>query len=258
MDILGKNIEDIARHKAGIIKENSETVAYNQENVIEIIKKTCEGKNSRLHIVDKKDIKNYNRDKEYQSFDYKEYKDIQINLKGKIQTINAAEVLEAVNILKEKGFNITDENIKDGLKNVVHRARFEVLSKAPLIVFDGGHNESAIQNLRENIKEYYGEYKNRVYIVSILKTKDYKTIVENLCVDKDAIYIFTSGINENYVPKEELYNVAEKVCTKENIFKLEFSEAIKTVKEKYKDNLILIVGSFYTYKKSVEILGVKR
>lgn len=256
MDILGDSIEQITKHKAGIIKENSETVVIEQGAATSIIKKTCAEKNNKVHIIKKEDIKNYKL-QEYQIFDYKKHKNIKINLRGKVQTENAAEVLETIDIFRNKGFNITNHNVREGLGNVIHRARLQMLSKEPLIIFDGGHNESAIKSLRENIKDYYSEYKNRVYIVSILKTKEYEKIVQNLCMDKKAIFIFTSGINNNYILKEELCDIAKKYIQEKNIIGLEFENGINIAKKKYKNNLVLIVGSFYVYKKTCELLGVK-
>jgi len=257
MDILGDTIEEIARHKAGIIKENSDTVAVEQKKeVIDIIKEICETNNNKLHMVKEADIINYKYDDEYQTFDYKDYKNIKINLKGKVQTLNASEVLAAIEVLKKKGFEIPDEAIKAGLSTVIHRARMEQISKRPLIIFDGGHNESAINNLRENLKRYYKDYEKKIYIVSILNTKDYRTIIKNLCEDKKGMFIFTNGINKkNYVDNKILCKEARKHTDESNLAVEELEDAINIAKEEYKDNLILIVGSFYVYKKTCEILN---
>ena len=53
--------------------------------------------------------------------------------------------------MKNKGYKISKEAIYNGLKSVVHKARLETLSQNPLIIFDGGHNENAINNLRQNV-----------------------------------------------------------------------------------------------------------
>lgn len=225
-----------------------------QKEVMEVITKRCKDKNNLLHIVSENDVTNYKSDDEFQEFSYKEYRDVKINLKGKMQTVNASEVLEVINILKKKGFKIPEKSIKKGLSKVTHRARLEVLSKQPLIVFDGGHNENAINTLKENIKKYYSRKEKKVYIISILNTKDYKTIIKNLCEDKNAIYIFTNGVNKNYVDNKKLADEAKKYVNEKNVFKMELEEAINISKEKYKEYLILIVGSFYVYKKTCEIL----
>ena len=221
---------------------------YRQDEVIKIFEEQCKKVNSNLHIIDSKDITNYSQNKDLQKFDFKNYKDIEINLKGKCQIYNAEEVLEAIDILKQDGFKIEEDAIYKGLKTVIHRARLETLSKNPLIIFDGGHNENAIKNLEENIKTYYSNNK-KAYIISILKTKDYKTIVENLCRDENAIFFFTSGNDKKkYVSKENLYKEAKKYLNKEKIFKKELIESLDTCKKEYKDRTILVVGSFYVYK----------
>lgn len=249
IDILGDSIESIAKHKAGIIKENSDTIYIKQRQEVDwVIESVCKEKSANLHMIDESDVENYSFSNEMHEFSYKNYKNIQVNLKGKKQINNAIEVLECINILNEKGYEISEEAIKQGLKNVIHRARLETLSLNPLIVFDGGHNESAIDNLMESMEMYYKQYK-KVYIVSILKTKDYKTVVKKICEDKDGVFIFTDGNDKNrYVAKEELYNVAEKYLNKENIHKFELLDAISFAKKEYSDRAVFIVGSFYVYK----------
>jgi len=257
MDILGNTIEEITRHKAGIIKEKGDTVAVNQKKEItDIIKEVCKEKNNKLHFVEKEEITDYRYDNEFQIFSYKGYKDVKINLKGYSQTLNASEALATIDILKEKGFKIPDDAIKVGMSTVIHRGRMEIISTEPLIVFDGGHNENAINNLRENLERYYKEYKKKTYIISILNTKDYKTIIKNLCMDKNATFIFTNGVNQKtYVNNKDLYDEAKKYVDEGKLLRRELQDAINMAKEEYEDNLILIVGSFYVYKRTCEILN---
>lgn len=253
MDVLGNTLEEITLHKAGIIKENSNTVMLYQDNVTELIKNVCINKNNNLHIVNRHDVYDYSYNIDYQNFSYKNFKDICINLKGKEQIYNAAICLECTNILKDMGYKILEESIKDGLKNIIHRARFETLSKEPLIIFDGGHNENAIKNFKNTIEQYYKE-KNKVYIISILRTKDFKTVLKNLLDDKNSIYFFTDGNTEKpYVSKEELYNEAIKLNKNSSLlFKEKLEIALDLAISNYPDNLICIVGSFYIYKNIKE------
>ena len=100
---------------------------------------------------------------------------------------------------------------------------------------------------------YYPK-ERKVYIVSLLKTKDYKTVIKNLSKDKDGIYIFTTGNDSNrYHAKETLYEEAKKYL-KENIYKEELKDAINIAKEKYSTDVIMIIGSFYIYETVLEIL----
>ena len=134
------------------------------------------------------------------------------------------------------------------------KARLETLSQNPVIIFDGGHNENAINNLRQNVEQYFSHSK-KVYIISLLKTKDYKTIIKNICKEKDSIFIFTSGNDKKrYVSKEKLYKEAKKYLNDINMYKYELKDAINICKKAYSDRVILIVGSFYVYKTVCEVL----
>lgn len=257
MDILGSTLEEIAIQKAGIIKENSETVFIKQESqVTKIMEDTCKAKNNTLHLIEKQDIRNVSYNELYQKFDYKEDKQIEINIKGKRQFENASIVLECVKILRKYGYKIEDQKLRSGLKTVVHKGRFETICDKPLIIFDGGHNETAIQNLKESIKRYYNK-EERVYIISILKTKDYKTILKELLEDKDAMFIFTDGLdqtedeNKRYVEKEVLYEESKKYKI-ENIKTDSLKNAIKTCKKQEGDKAIFVIGSFYVYQEVIE------
>ena len=253
MDILGHTIEEITKNKAGIIKQGKDTIMCYQDIATEIIDKKCKEEANTLHIINEKDITNYTFDGEYQRIDYDGYKNVAINLKGKAQIYNAAEALECVKILNNKGYIISEEAVRKGLSTVVHKARFETLSENPKIIYDGGHNEGAINNLINTINMYYPK-ERKVYIVSLLKTKDYKTVIKNLSKDKDGIYIFTTGNDSNrYHAKETLYEEAKKYL-KENIYKEELKDAINIAKEKYSTDVIMIIGSFYIYETVLEIL----
>lgn len=248
MDLLGNTLEEIAEHKAGIIKQNKGTVFVNQEEVISVIEKVCKEKNNKLHLIQKEEVTNYAYNKDFQVFDYKKYKQVSINLKGKEQIYNAAVCMECFEILREKGYKIEELNIREGLKNVIHKARFELLNKNPIVIFDGGHNENAIINLQRTLKQYY-ENKRVIYIISILKTKDYKTILNHILEDKNAVLFLTDGTDEDkYVSKEELYKtVLERTPNSEAFYQNSLETSIKTAMQNYPDDIICITGSFYVY-----------
>lgn len=240
MDILGKTIEEIAEKKAGIIKKNQDTIMCFKEKVTNVIEEKCKKENNKLHIVKKEDITNYSFNEEYQKIDFKTHKNIEVNLKGECQIYNAAEALECVDILRQKGYKIEETEVKKGLKTVIHKARFETLSEKPRIIFDGGHNEDAINNLVKTINQYYDE-KRKVFILSILKRKDYKKVIEILSKVENSVFIFTSGkTEEEYVTKEELYEEAKKYL-KDNIYKENLENAIRIAKDNYKEDIIMII-----------------
>lgn len=256
MQVLGNTLEEIAKQKAGIIKENSETVYMEQKpNIDDIIEKTCKEKHNILHMVQQSEIKNQRFENDREIFDYKQYHDIEVNLKGRKQIQNAALVLECCDILNQKGYHLTEEAIKNGLKTVIHKARFEVIHQNPTMIFDGGHNEQAIENLKESIELYYKNAK-KIYVISVLKSKDYHKIIEDI-LDKDNVYIFTNGNDKKlFTDKHVMYEYAKKLNDKAEIYEMDLKEAIQFCKNRM-NHVSFVIGSFYVYddiKKFLKII----
>ena len=246
MKILGNTLEEIARQKAGIIKENSETVYMEQEpNINHIIAETCEEKHNTLHIVKQSEIKNQRFKNDMEIFDYKQYHNIEVNLKGKRQIQNAALALECCDILNQNGYFLSEEVIKNGLKSVIHKARFEVIHQNPTMIFDGGHNEQAIEKLKETIELYYKNSK-KIYVISVLKSKDYHKIIEDI-LDKDNVYIFTNGNDKNlFTDKHLMYEYAKKLNDKAEMYEMDLEKAIQFCKDRM-NHVSFVIGSFYVY-----------
>jgi len=275
-NILGNTIVDIANQKAGIIKQNCETVMFEQNNITNIIENVCNQKSNLLHTIKKSDISNVNIYNNrninldsvsksnsiinssnnsinlYQSFDYKNFKNIKLNLLGRKQIENASVVLETIEILKKQNFKVSENAIKDILISIVHPARFETLSDDPKIIFDGAHNENAIDNFIETVKDYFGNITSICFIVSIIKNKDYKTILDKLCTNfKNSKIILTDGTKEEkYLSKETLFDYAKQYSNYCNIITDDFENAVKNVN----DDVNFIVGSFYTYKIAKKLM----
>ena len=246
MQFLGDTIEEIAYQKAGIIKENSKTVYICQENEADnVIINKCKEENNKLYLIKREDVKNYSYNNEFQEFDYENYKNIKVKLKGKSQIYNASICLEAVNILKNN-YKLPEEKVREGIESVIHRGRFETLWNEPTIIYDGGHNELAIKNFINSVNMYYKDNK-KVYIISLLKSKDYKTILKLLVQEKNGTYIFTSGNSEErYWDKEILKEEAIKLGAK-NVIAINLEGAINKSFKEYKNYIIFVVGSFYIY-----------
>ncbi|MBO5004460.1 MAG: hypothetical protein J6D03_04280 [Clostridia bacterium] len=258
MHILGNTLPEIAYQKAGIIKENSNTVIFNQESDINNVFITeCKNKNNILHIVNKSDISNYSFDNNFQYFDYKNFKNIIINLKGKVQVQNACLCIEVFKILNELGYHVNPESIQIGLKTVIHRGRMEQINDKPIIIYDGAHNEPAIKNLQDMVKMYYSKMK-RVYIISILKRKDYNKMLKLIAEDKEAVFILTSGNNsETYASSDELYECLKKFADIDKIYKKSLDDAINRTMNSDLNTANFIIGSFYTYGTVIDIIKNK-
>ena len=248
MNLLGDTLPKIAFQKAGIVKHGSSTVIFEQTpDVDDVFAKECSKKENQLHIVREKNVSNYRYDSDLQYFDYGEMKDIAVNLKGMVQIKNASICIEAMKILKDKGYEVSDESIREGLKTVIHKARMEKLSDKPFIVYDGAHNTPAMENLQRMVAMYYSDF-DRVYIVSILKSKDYRKMLKILASDKEGKFIFTSGNDaERYVDGNTLYEFMKEYVDEDKISTMTLEDAIISTKGSDENTVNLVVGSFYVY-----------
>ena len=131
----------------------------------------------------------------------------------------------------------------------------ETLNDYPKIIFDGAHNEPAINNLLETVNMYYPK-KNKVYIVSILARKDYKNMLKSLAKDENAIFILTSGNQaDKFISDNELYDCMKEYVNKDKILKKELKTAINdALKDDDNNKIFLVAGSFYTYGTVMEII----
>ena len=255
MHILGKTLPEIAYQKAGIIKQNSHTVIFEEQPEIDnVFISECKRKNNILHIVKEVDIFNYFFDDNYLYFDYKNLKKITVNLKGKVQIKNACLCIETFNILNELGYHVDIINIQKGLSTVIHKGRMEQINDNPIIIYDGAHNEPAIKNLQDMVKMYYKK-KKRVYIISILKRKDYNKMLKLIAQDKEAIFILTSGNNsETYASSDELFECMKQFTQIDKIYKKNLNDAIKEAINSNINTVNFVIGSFYTYGTVIDII----
>ena len=112
-------------------------------------------------------------------FDFGERKDLHISLAGLYQPHNAANVLTVIDVLRDRGLTIPDTAIREGLASVKWPARFEVLSKSPLIIADGGHNPEGIDAAIESVKAYFKDQKI-LLLTGVMADKDYDRMVARM------------------------------------------------------------------------------
>ena len=172
-DFLGNTLEEIAETKAGIFKEGGHAVVYRGTPGVEaVFERVCAEKNIKLHKADFEGLVNKSRSLFGQTFDCGERKDIELPLLGEHQMFNASVVLSIADALIEQGWKITEEQIREGLKQVTWPGRFDIVSRDPLFIIDGGHNPQCIEALVKNIRDYLTG-RRVIALVGVLADKDY-------------------------------------------------------------------------------------
>lgn len=235
MQFLGNTIEAIAGEKAGIIKPLKPTVIGDlPKRAEEVMQRTAAERRSKLYYSE----------------------DLQgavppISIKGPFQKKNAKTAITALMVLREKGYAIEDEHIRDGLMRVVEntglKGRWQVLSEQPMTITDCGHNEEAIRVIIDALDEVASDVKH--FVLGFSGDKDLKPILEMF--PKDASYYFVAADIPRALPADELKEIASEFGLK--------GESYPSVRKGYeaarlyaqKTDLIYIGGSVFVVAEVV-------
>lgn len=203
MHILGDTIEEIASAKAGIVKDGGTVLFYGQhENALPVIEAACEKHGAQLHVVDRSTLKEGAYDLHGQTFDYRGYQNLRLGLLGKYQMKNAATVIDAVELLRNKGVAISDEALRKGLAETVWPARFELLREDPPFFVDGGHNPHGVRGTVETYQRLFPDRKAKI-IMGMMRDKDVSQSIGLLLPIAKEFYTVTPN-NDRAMPSEEL------------------------------------------------------
>lgn len=189
-DFLGHRLVEIAGEKAGIIKQGVPLVTgAKQPVVIDLFEARCREKHAPFRRVGK-DVRYRSTASNFNYYGFRlTLKNVELSLKGRFQYRNAALALAAIELLTEKGFEITSGNILEGLRETHWPGRMQVISEKPLIVLDGGHNPGAISELSDSVRHCF-DYKRLILVLGIMRDKDIGGIVERIVPIADYV-IFT-------------------------------------------------------------------
>lgn len=172
-EYLGDTVEKIAETKSGIFKENGHAVVYRSTPSVEAVyERICEEKHISLKKADFDTLRLKSRSLEGQVFDCGQRKDLLLPLLGDHQLHNAAVVLAIADTLIAEGWSITEENIRQGIRDVRWPGRFDIVSREPLFIIDGGHNPQCIEALVKNIEDYLTG-RRVIALTGVLADKDY-------------------------------------------------------------------------------------
>lgn len=241
--ILGDSIEQITHEKAGIIKEKTNVISYplQEPNAVAVLMEACANKNSKLILPNKNAVEILECDVIGSKFRYDGEK-YSLKLVGQHQIYNAVSAIEAMKILRRNSFDISDSDIKIGLKKAKFPARFEIMSKNPLIIVDGAHNTQAAESLAQSLSKIKAEPK--IAIMGMMKDKDYNSVVS--LISKECENIITIPVdNPRSIDEESLAKTAKHYCD-DVLAMTDYNHALyKALDLAGEKGTVIICGSFY-------------
>lgn len=248
-EYLGNTLAEIAWEKAGIIKENSNVVIYpQQDEIVDVIVEEARKKNTRAYVADPENIRIIKNDLTGQVFEYMK-KDVfnidemKINFLGEHQIYNTATVLLALEVIKNAGFNITEENIVSGLKDSRYPGRFEVISENPVIILDGAHNINGIEYFSRAVSNNFKDKKITLFY-GMLKDKNPESVLSYLFPISKKIYTITPN-SPRAMSSHEMAELIKRHTDVETVPLNSAEDIIHIIDSMDKDDVAAFVGSLY-------------
>jgi dihydrofolate synthase/folylpolyglutamate synthase len=158
-DLLGNTLEQIAFEKAGIIKNSRPVViGKRQEEVAHIFRVKAKSESTRIYFASD-EIKLKPLNGAYQIFRsgkiWIELMNVPIVTDYIIE--NLPGVLQTIILLRQRGFIITDEAIKEGIREMVFKTglkgRWQKINDKPLAICDVAHNLDGILKVLKEIRK---------------------------------------------------------------------------------------------------------
>ena len=158
--ILGDTLAQIAAEKAGIIKPGVPVVSAPQRpEALAVIEDVCQRQGAPLTLV--------GRDwtwvsgpatLEGQEFSVRQGAEettaLWLPLLGEHQLENATTALATIARLREQGASVPLTAVGEGLRAVHWPARFEILSRSPLVIADSAHNGDSARKLMATLRRH--------------------------------------------------------------------------------------------------------
>ena len=177
---LGGTLAEIASAKAGIIKSGGTVAVYGEEpEALAVFEERCRSVGATLVKADFSKLSIHSLTLEGARLDFGALRDLFVPLSGSFQPKNCALAVTALELLRGKGYAITDGHIKAGIAATRWPGRFELLKRDPLIIADGAHNPHAIKAAALSIKELLGSTKP-VFVLGVMADKDVEHMTDTL------------------------------------------------------------------------------
>jgi dihydrofolate synthase/folylpolyglutamate synthase len=214
--LLGDSLGKIALEKAGIIKKNVPViVGETHPQTSAVFEGKARENNAQLLFADQLLNTGYSMlsTDQKQLFNIKNghgilFENLKLDLMGMYQSKNICTLLCTVMELQRMKWNISEQNIRNGLENVSGltglTGRWQTIGVNPLIICDTAHNEAGICEVVAQLRQI--PHKKLHFIFGIVNDKDILGVLALL--PKEAIYYFTKASVPRAMAEDQLIQMA--------------------------------------------------
>jgi dihydrofolate synthase/folylpolyglutamate synthase len=255
---LGATRADKAVEKAGIIKDGAVVVCHEQQpDVMAVLRDRAEARGARLLVAEAAfGVESRRLAHGGQLLDLRTpvglTREVFVPLHGRHQALNAATSLAAVQaFLGDR--QLDEDTIRAGFAAVTSPGRLEVISRKPLVVLDGAHNQQGAQALATALLEEFVADR-RTVVLGCLADKDIHGILTGLAPAIGRL-IVTAPDTPRAATPDDLRKEAESVGLAAEVAAT-IPEALEAAQTGDEDDAVVVTGSLYTVGEArIALLG---
>ena len=229
---LGDTLAKIAGEKAGIIKSGIPVViGETTPETKSVFLEKAQATGAPIYFAEENDCE--------------DYPGIEYELKGLYQQKNARTILTALPLLKEAGYRLDGQAVRNGFARVVEltglMGRWQKLQESPTLICDTGHNVGGITYITEQLKQQ--AYRQLHIIIGMVNDKDIRGVLALL--PREATYYFTKASVKRALPESELQELAEAAGLEGDCYP-DVPAAVRAAQEKsLPEDFIFVGGSSF-------------
>jgi dihydrofolate synthase / folylpolyglutamate synthase len=251
--LLGNDLPSIAREKAGIMKPGVPAViSHTQTAVAEVFSAKASTTGSPLFFADQEyQVEPVSSDSFlYQVLEVRHRSEVflpklKLDLPGQYQLMNLPGVLKVLELLKDQGFTLTEQHIREGLAEVQKRTQFkgrwQVLHHKPLTICDTGHNEDGIRQVVLQLRQL--PCRQLRFVFGTVNDKDASSVLALL--PKEGLYYFCRPAIPRGLPVEELLPLAQEARLRGKAFDSVAAAYAAARQEAEEEDVVFVGGSTY-------------
>ena len=207
--ILGNTLEEIAAEKCGIIKPGCDVITGSGQApcVLDVIRQTAMERQAELTVASPDCFQIVAGSIAGTDVLYGNMA-IRIPLAGQHQLENAALASAAIEVLRRKGYRITDEALAEGFARTRIPARTEIISRSPPVILDGSHNDGSTAALAETLRAYLPG-KRILAVMGMMADKDCGKALANLAPCFSGV-IAVAPSNPRSMPADDFCALAQQ------------------------------------------------
>lgn len=255
MNLLGSELAEIAREKAGIFKPGVPALSIKQEDeAAAALNEMADQVGAPLEYTGDQVEFSYRFEANKElgphcrvciNTDTSKFEHLAVPLRGEHQAHNCGLALSILDKLKHHGFHFEEQKLIEGLASTNLPGRMEQVHDKPRVIIDGAHNAASLQALIKSMGAHI-QYDSLVMVFGCGADKDVKGMLEQVALGADKVIFTKARLNPRAMEQEDLLARFTDVSGKMAQLAPNLPDALKlAARAVSREDLIIVTGSFY-------------